>query len=91
MVVSLLVHHTSSSQQHGISAGDIKKLKEGGVITMERLAYMSKRSLVEIKGISEVKVEKMQAIGARCGVRSCAEEAWLGSAAARAQAELCKL
>lgn len=52
-------------QQHGISAADIKKLKEGGVITMERLAYMSKRALVEIKGISEVKVEKMQAIACK--------------------------
>ena len=45
----------------GVSAGDIKKLIEGGVHTVECLAHMSKE-LCAIKGISENKVEKLQQV-----------------------------
>jgi len=47
-------------QQHGVPAADIKKLKEGGVHTVEHLAQAPKKVLIEIKGISEQKVEKYQ-------------------------------
>ena len=46
----------------GVSAGDIKKLIEGGVHTVECLAHMSKKELCAIKGISENKVEKLQQV-----------------------------
>ena len=51
-------------QEFGIAAADIKKLREGGVHTVETLAYASKKDLVAIKGLSEAKVEKIQAQGA---------------------------
>lgn len=60
-------HPPKPQQQHGIPAADIKKLREGGVHTVEHLAHAPKRQLAEIKGISEAKIEKMQAIGAACG------------------------
>ncbi|GFR50608.1 hypothetical protein Agub_g12691 [Astrephomene gubernaculifera] len=49
-------------QQHGVAAADIKKLKEGGVHTVEHLAHAPKKQLSEIKGLSEAKIEKMQAV-----------------------------
>jgi DNA repair protein RAD51 len=51
------------AQQHGVAAADIKKLKEGGVHTVEHLAHAPKKQLAEIKGLSEAKIEKMQAVG----------------------------
>lgn len=47
-------------QELGIAAADIKKLKEGGVNTVECLAHSTKKELCLIKGISEAKVVKMQ-------------------------------
>lgn len=49
-------------QSKGVSAGEIKKLIEGGVHTVESLAHKSKKELCVIKGISENKVEKLQQI-----------------------------
>ncbi|GLC39242.1 DNA repair protein RAD51 A [Pleodorina starrii] len=49
-------------QQHGVAAADIKKLKEGGVHTVEHLAHAPKKQLSEIKGLSEAKIDKMQAV-----------------------------
>ena len=46
----------------GVSAGDIKKLIEGGVHTVECLAHLSKKELCAIKGVSENKVEKLQQV-----------------------------
>ena len=40
-------------------AADIKKLKEGGINTVEALARATKRELCNIKGISEAKVTKL--------------------------------
>ncbi len=48
-----------------MAAADIKKLKEGGINTVESLAHSTKKELCAIKGISEAKVAKMQAEGAR--------------------------
>ena len=46
-----------------MAAGDIKKLKEGGINTVDALAHAAKRELVAIKGLSEAKVEKIQKEG----------------------------
>ena len=48
-----------------MAASDIKKLKEGGINTVESLAHSTKKELCAIKGISEAKVAKMQTEGAR--------------------------
>jgi predicted RecB family nuclease len=46
-----------------VAASDIKKLKEGGINTVEALAHATKRELCAIKGISEAKVVKLQIEG----------------------------
>lgn len=43
----------------GINASDVKKLQEAGFHTVEAVAYATKRALVEIKGITEAKAEKL--------------------------------
>lgn len=47
------------SQQSGISASDIKKLEEAGFHTIEAVAYAPKKELLNIKGISETKADKI--------------------------------
>jgi len=44
---------------NGITAGDIKKLQEGGFHTVESIAYAPKKALIAIKGISEAKADKL--------------------------------
>jgi len=46
-------------EQSGISASDIKKLRENGYNSVEALAYAPKKELVAVKGISEAKADKM--------------------------------
>lgn len=46
-------------QQCGISASDIKKLEDAGFHTIEAVAYAPKKELLNIKGISETKAEKI--------------------------------
>jgi DNA repair protein RAD51 len=46
-------------EKEGISASDIKKLKEGGLYTVEGVAYQPKKTLLKIKGISEAKADKI--------------------------------
>ena len=48
-----------SLEGNGISAGDLKKLKERGLHTVEAVAYATRKELVDIKGISDQKVEKL--------------------------------
>jgi len=43
----------------GLSATDVKKLVAAGFHTVESVAYATKKSLVAIKGISDVKASKM--------------------------------
>lgn len=50
-------------QNFGINAGDIKKLMDGGVYTVDALAYAPKKDLVSIKGLSDAKIDKMQTEG----------------------------
>uniref|UniRef100_A0A8C4SLU6 DNA repair protein RAD51 homolog n=1 Tax=Erpetoichthys calabaricus TaxID=27687 RepID=A0A8C4SLU6_ERPCA len=46
-------------QQCGISANDVKKLEDAGFHTVEAVAYAPKKELLNIKGISEAKAEKI--------------------------------
>jgi len=46
-------------EAHGISAADCKKLQEAGFFTVEAIAYAPKKALLNIKGISEQKAEKI--------------------------------
>lgn len=45
----------------GIPQADIKKLADGGIHTLEALAHAPKKELVAIKGLSDAKVDKLQA------------------------------
>mmetsp|Transcript_16335 Transcript_16335/g.31718 ORF Transcript_16335/g.31718 Transcript_16335/m.31718 type:complete len:345 (+) Transcript_16335:400-1434(+) len=47
-------------EHHGISATDVKKLKEAGFHTVEAVAWSTLRSLCEVKGVSENKATKIQ-------------------------------
>ncbi|KAF1801725.1 hypothetical protein FB192DRAFT_1374332 [Mucor lusitanicus] len=49
----------SKLESSGISATDIKKLKEGGYYTVESVAYAPKKALLAIKGISETKADRI--------------------------------
>merc|ERR1712117_143042 len=53
----------SSLEQHGIGAADVKKLQEAGFNTVESVVYAPKKNLVDIKGISEAKADKIIAEG----------------------------
>ncbi|KAK8792728.1 hypothetical protein WA588_000003 [Blastocystis sp. NMH] len=44
----------------GINASDIKKLQEGGYYTVESVAMTTMKKLIEVKGISEAKGQKIQ-------------------------------
>jgi hypothetical protein len=46
-------------QQCGINANDVKKLEEAGYHTVEAVAYAPKKELINIKGISEAKADKI--------------------------------
>ncbi|EEY63552.1 DNA repair protein RAD51 [Phytophthora infestans T30-4] len=46
-------------EQAGINATDVNKLKDAGMHTVDAVAMATKKQLVGIKGISEVKAEKM--------------------------------
>jgi len=44
---------------NGITAGDIRKLQEAGFHTVEAVAFVPKKHLLSIKGISEAKADKL--------------------------------
>ncbi|XP_044025598.1 DNA repair protein RAD51 homolog 1 isoform X2 [Siniperca chuatsi] len=52
-------------EQCGISASDIKKLEDAGFHTIEAVAYAPKKELLNIKGISEAKADKVLAEAAK--------------------------
>ncbi|KVI12223.1 DNA recombination and repair protein Rad51, C-terminal, partial [Cynara cardunculus var. scolymus] len=55
----------------GIAALDIKKLKDAGLCTVESVAYSPRKELLQIKGISEAKVDKIVEAGmSRCSFSS---------------------
>lgn len=43
----------------GIAALDVKKLKDAGLCTVESVVYAPRKELLQIKGISEAKVDKI--------------------------------
>lgn len=47
-------------QELGISAQDIKKLKDGGFATIKSVLNASRKQLTSLKGISEIKVDKIK-------------------------------
>ena len=52
-------HPVELLQDNGIANNDIKKLIEAGFNSLESIAYTPKKNLVIIKGLSEIKVEKI--------------------------------
>lgn len=46
-------------EQHGIAAGDIKKLIEAGLNSIESILFQPKKYLVTVKGLSETKIDKI--------------------------------
>lgn len=53
------IHGFLHLQQCGINANDVKKLEEAGFHTVEAVAYAPKKELINIKGISEAKADKI--------------------------------
>lgn len=46
-------------EQHGIAAGDVKKLVDAGLNTVEAVLFKPKKDLVNVKGLSENKIDKI--------------------------------
>ena len=46
-------------EEVGVSASDVKKLKEAGLLTVESVAYSTKKKLLSVRGISETKADKL--------------------------------
>ena len=68
-------------QPFGVSEGDIKKLKEHNLYTIEAVARTNKRLLMTLKGLSEKKVDKIQQEGAEqssCPSQICRHWHWEG-------------
>ncbi|CAX45529.1 DNA double-strand-break repair and homologue-pairing meiosis protein (DMC1/RAD51 homologue), putative [Candida dubliniensis CD36] len=49
-----------SLQDQGINAGDINKLKSAGICSITSVLSTTRRNLTKIKGLSEIKVEKIK-------------------------------
>lgn len=49
----------------GVSTTDVKKLREGGFMTVEAVAYSTRKRLLAVKGISEAKADKLIAEAAK--------------------------
>ena len=47
-------------QDHGINAADLKKLKQAGICTVKGVQMTTRKSLSNIKGISDAKVDKIK-------------------------------
>ena len=52
-------HPIDLLQDHGINASDISKLRDAGFNSIEAITYSTKKTLVAIKGLSEIKVDKI--------------------------------
>ncbi|MCJ1379148.1 Meiotic recombination protein dmc1 [Xylographa soralifera] len=53
-------------QAHGVGAADIIKLKANGYYTVTSVHAATRKTLLKIKGFSEVKVEKVKEAVAKC-------------------------
>ncbi|XP_058727494.1 DNA repair protein RAD51 homolog [Vicia villosa] len=54
-------------QTSGIVALDVKKLKDAGICAVESVAYTPRKDLLQIKGISEAKVDKIIEAASKLG------------------------
>lgn len=52
--------HITKLEGAGISAQELKKLQDAGFSTIESIAYATVKSLIAVKGISEMKAQKIQ-------------------------------
>merc|ERR1719150_1970442 len=46
-------------EAYGISSADVKKLSEAGYHTVDSIVYVARKALLNIKGISEAKADKI--------------------------------
>jgi meiotic recombination protein DMC1 len=56
---SLVSNGIDKLQDYGVNAADINKLKAAGICTIKGLLMVTRKELLNIKGISDQKVEKM--------------------------------
>ena len=49
----------SRLEEHGIAAADVKRLIEAGYFTVESIAFTPRKALLNVKGISEAKADKI--------------------------------
>ena len=56
---------TQLRKGNGITAGDLQKLRDAGLHTVEAVAYTTRKTLMTIKGISEQKADKLAEAGTR--------------------------
>ncbi|KAL6927011.1 Meiotic recombination protein dmc1 [Hanseniaspora valbyensis] len=47
-------------QNHGINVSDISKLKSAGIFSIQSVLSTTRRNLIKIKGLSEIKVDKIK-------------------------------
>lgn len=46
-------------EEHGINNADVKKLIDAGFQTVESISYTAKKNLINIKGMTDAKVDKI--------------------------------
>lgn len=46
-------------EQNGIAPGDVKKLVDAGIHTIEAVLFQPKKALILVKGLSETKIDKI--------------------------------
>jgi meiotic recombination protein DMC1 len=56
---SLVSSSIDKLQEFGVNAADINKLKAAGICTVKGLLMVTRKELLNIKGISDQKVDKM--------------------------------
>lgn len=57
--------HIKELEKNGILKGDLKKLQDSGFHTVESIAYAPKKKLIETRGISQAKAEKIHGEAAK--------------------------
>ncbi|GCE99957.1 meiotic recombination protein dmc1 [Zygosaccharomyces mellis] len=58
--VPMSIINVDELQNYGINASDLQKLKASGIFTINTVLSTTRRHLAKIKGLSEVKVEKIK-------------------------------
>lgn len=57
--ISLDYTSIDALQEHNINAADINKLKAAGICTVKGLLMVTRKELLNIKGITDQKIDKM--------------------------------